>query len=485
MKKLTSTRKRLLIMLCAVLAMGGVLLLLLIPEKSAENILSGSDIGEEVGNENNNLLIYRSTDELERLILTNPEGVFTISRDDNGELKIAELAGIPQNSDFIEFAWYDVLSVGYSEAFTPPEDGLSTLADYGLEQPQTVAQSFWRDGTTTELRIGSNIQGDEDCFYFQIGGDPNIYVSSFEGSLFQGSKYWISDDLFTSDYSGDAEITRIECDFHDGAKPTVVVPHVGKDKSDPFYSFDYLITSPEVCAPDKYNMTLLLDELSWFSAYEAEVVHPTAEDIAAHGLDKPYLTVSVTRNDEVHRAVLARYDYDCIYALVDDIPVIYRIDAESYPSLAALSLQTLRSTSVHIRYFDAIEAFTVETGDESHTFRVERVPMVDVSELYKYYAYCGDVQLKLSNYKALLEIFNGATASTYSDGAQGEPALTVRIKYFDSFGAPDEVITYTECGTRRYQCRINGSGTANVTSMWLDKFISSARALAAGEELTA
>ena len=485
MKKLNSTQKRLLIMLCAVLVMGGILLLLLLPEGSPENILSGSDINEPVGNENNDLLIYRSTDELEKLILTNPEGVFTISRDDAGELKIAELAGIPQNSDFIEFAWYDVLSVGYSESFTLPEDGLSTLADYGLESPQTVAQSFYRDGSTEEIRIGSNIQGDEDCFYFQVNDDPNIYVSSFEGSLFQGSKYWISDDLFTSGQSEGAEITRIECDFHDGAARTVVVPHTGKDKSDPFYSFDYLITAPEVCAPDKYAMTLLIDELSWFSAYEAEVVRPTAEDIAAYGLDKPCLTLDVTFGDEVHRVTLARYDYDCLYAMADEIPVIYRIDAESYPTVANLSPQTLRSTNVHTRYFDAIESFTVETADESYTFRVERVPMVDVSELYEYYAYCGDTQLGLSNYKALLEIFNGAAASTYSDGAEGEPVLTVRIKYFDSFNVPDEVITYTESGTRRYQCRINGSGTANVTSMWLDRFISAARTLASGEELTA
>ena len=232
-------------------------------------------------------------------------------------------------------------------------------------------------------------------------------------------------------------------------------------------------------------MTLLVDELSWLSAYEAEVVSPTAEDITQYGLDKPYLTVSVTRNGESHRAVLARYDYDCIYALVDEIPVIYRIDAESYPTLAALSMQTLRSTNVHTRYFDAIESFTVETAGESYTFSVERTPLKDELELYEYSAFCGDTELRLSSYKALLEIFNGAAAFDYSDGAQGEPVLTVRIKYFDSFGVPDEVITYTESGTRRYQCRINGTGTANVTSMWLDKFVSSAKALAAGEELTA
>ncbi len=470
-------------MLCAVLVMGGILALLNLTGNDSH--ISADDVTDTPVSDQNDLLVNRSTFDLTRLVMENVNGTFTVEPDSEGTLFIAELDGIPVNTDFLEVAWYAAVSLGFSNEIPLPDDGSLTLADFGLEPPQAVFTTTYADGTGNTVRIGNAISPDSDSYYFQLDSDPAIYVTTFDFSFFQGERYWISDDLFKTSYEGDAEISRIAIDLPQDGEKLVIIPHDPSDKSDPWYSYDYILTSPETCAADDYFMSTLIDELSWLTAYEALVPYPSDDDLAAYGLDEPYAVLRVTRNGTEHKLTLARHDYDTLYALVDGIPVIYQIDAASNEAIASLSLRTVRSSDVHVRYFDAIESFTVITGDEKYVFRTERVAMNDSSELYEYKSYCGSIPVSLSNFKAMLEIFNHAAASEYTSGkSDSEPYFTVIIDYFDTFGHSSETITYTENGARSYLCQINGSGSANVTAMWAEKFLTAARALAAGETVT-
>lgn len=482
---MTDTTKRIIIMLCAVLLMGGALLLLTLPED--ETIVdTGSDYSEDVGDENE-LLIDRSTLDLTEVVLTNSYGTFTIREDDEGELYINELSDIPLNTYFLEVLWYDVTSIGFSYSFMLTEHSSATLADYGLEPAQATFTSRYADGTGNTMRIGyaAGSDSDSDSYYFQLDDDPYVYITTLDYSFFLGDNYWISDDMFGSSYEGDADITRIAIDLVQEGKNVVIEPNSATDKSSPCYDYDYVLTSPELCAADDYFMTTLIDELSWLTAYEAVKSHPTQDDLAGYGLDAPYAILDVTRNGSVHHLTLSRYDYNTLYATVNDIPVIWQIDASSNEALASLSFSSLRSTDVHICYYDAIESFTVIYGGNEYVFRTERTAVNDSDTLYEYSSYYGDQHLALSDIKAMLEVFNSAASSDYTDSvSDDEPYMTVIIDYFDSYENSRDMITYTENGTRRYLCRINGVGTANVTAMWIEKFISSVEALASGKTVT-
>lgn len=482
---MTNSRKRLLIMLGAVALMGGLLALLLLgggdDHDHEHDHLSASDapIADE-----NDLLIYRDSDEMERMVLTNSSGVYTMQRDAEGELLIKELAGMPQNTDFIEMIWYTPISLGYTDTIKLPADSVN-LADYGLAPPAATIRAFFTDGTEAFISIGSAVLNSEDTYYFTLEGDNTIYATQFDAALFLDSKYWLSDNMFSSNYDEDAVISKISIQLAETKQPLVIVPHTPADKSDPFYSYDYIMTSPELCAADNYFMSELIYELSWLTAYDTVTVNPDEETLASYGLDKPYAVLNVVRNGENHTLRLAYFDYRTLYATVDDIPVIYQIDTDSNPALGTLSYQSIRSVDVHVRYFDAIESITVKHGKTAYVFRTERSRLNGSSELYEYHSFCGKNELNLSSYKAFLEVFNLSSAAGYSSKKpDGDPALTVIIDYFDSFGRESETITYTEVDTRRYLCRINGEGSAVVTSMWLDKFIASAEALAAGENVT-
>lgn len=480
---MTNSKKRLLIMLGAVVLMGGLLALLLLGGDDHDHDhghISSSDADTAV-DDMNDMLIYRDADEMERMVLTNSSGVYTMERDAAGKLTIKELAGMPQNTDFIEMVWYTPISLGYTDSISMPADSVN-LADYGLASPAATVRAYFTDGTEAFISIGNAVINSENSYYFMLEGDNTIYATQFDAALFLDSKYWLSNNMFTSEYDEDVVISRIEMQLAELKTPLVIVPHTPKNKSDPYYNYDYVITSPELCAADNYFMSELIYELSWLTAYEAVAVNPDAETLASYGLDKPYAVLNIVRNGEKRTLRLAYHDYSTLYATVDDVPVIYQIDADSSGALSTLSYRSIRSADVHVRYFDAIESISIKYGKAMHVFRLERTPLNGSSELYEYHAYSGKSELNLSNYKALLEVFNLAAAADYTQkDIDGKPDLTVTIDYFDGLGIESETITYTEVDTRRYLCRINGEGSAVVTSMWLDKFIASAEKLTAGE----
>lgn len=482
---MTNSRKRLLIMLGAVVIMGGLLALLLLGggdnHDHEHDHISSTDA--PVSDENE-LLIYRDSSEMERMVLTNSSGTFTMQRGTDGKLFIKELAGMPQNSDFIEMVWYTPISLGYTDSIRLPADSIN-LADYGLAPPAATVKAYFTDGTQALISIGSAVLNSEDTYYFTLEGDNTVYATQFDSALFLDSRYWLSDNIFSAEYDEEeAVISKISIKLAEMKKPIVITPHTPKDKGDPYYSYDYVITSPELCAADNYFMSEFIYELSWLTAYDTVAVNPDEKTLAQYGLNKPYAVLDIVRNGKKHTLSLAYYDYSNVFATVDDLPIIYQIDTDSNPALGSLSYQTIRSADVHVRYFDAIESITVKYGKTAHNFRLERTRMNGESELYEYHAFSGKQELDLSSYKSLLEIFNLCAAAGYSDKEpEGDPALTVVIDYFDSFDRGSDTITYTETDTRRYLCRINGEGSAVVTSMWLDKFISSAEALAAGESV--
>ncbi len=479
---MSKNSKRLLIMLCAVLLMGG-LLLLLMQEEDTQLDITEEDLHDHEEAEST-LLVDRSTLDLVQVEIKNAGGTYTAAKDSSGEIYIKELSGIPVNRDFVEIAWYAITYISYSNAITlKPEEG-QTLAQFGLETPQATVTTLYADGTGNTVRIGSTISSDSTVYYFMLDDDPTVYTSEFDVPFFQNHKYWVSDDMFQTGYDDTADISRIAIEFCETGEKAVIVPHTASDRSDPFCNYDYIFTAPERCAANDYAMSVFIDELSWLTAYEAVEIYPSDEKIAEYGLDKPYAILELIRNGIDHRLTLARHSADVLYALVDDLPVIYQIDTAGGDMLAALSMQALRSTDVHIRYFDAIESLTVSFGGEEYVITTERTAMNGSSELYEYRSYFGGEQIELSNYKALLEIFNQATAAQYGGKPGSDPELTVVIDYFDSFGRGSETITYTENGARRYLCQINGSGTANVSAMWLDKFTAAVQAFAAGETVT-
>lgn len=453
---------------------------------------SGSDAVSEsdgeghvhiIKNDSGELLIDRESDEQQSVTLTNESGVYHIARDSaSGELAIGELSGLPLNTDFIELLWYNTLTIGYSYRIEAEEK--PALSDYGLDNPAARVKCVYSDGSAAGFSIGGGVAGNEDIYYFALDGSDEIYITAFDAVFFQGDQYWLSDDIF-GDYGDKPAIDNLELSGGTFDGTLKISSNRATDKSEALYGFDYVVTSPVSAAADDYRMSLLTDELSGLLASEAVCARPTAAQLAGYSLDKPYAVISHTRDGRRCRILLAKKDASTIYAKADGADVVYELSAEIYTTLAALNGDYLRSTQIHVRYFETIERISVKAPNIDLAFSVERQPLSTDNTLYEYRAFCGEKQLTLSYYQNLLEVFNGAAAVSYGGKkASDTPAMTVSIEFFDGYKRKSETIEYYPAGTRRYLCLANGGGDGVVGSMWLDKFLEDARKLSANEAVT-
>ncbi|MBE6759831.1 MAG: DUF4340 domain-containing protein [Ruminococcaceae bacterium] len=451
-------------------------------DTTSDSTVSAGDHGGVHIHENETGELLVDCDELETLRLISEQGDYLIRRGSDGRLTIDSLSGLLLEEDFLDVVWSNSLSFGYT--YTLHSDEGINLADYGLDPAALTIECKYTDGTTCRLFVGDHISNSPNIYYFRFEGRDEVFINEFDISYFQGDYFWLSDDIFGDDVE-DVTIGTIKLSGSAFPKPLTLEPNKAADKSDPYYGSKYIITSPFRGAIDDYLVTLLTDELTELVADDAVCVNPTDEQLAQYGLDKPFAVINHQRNGEWKTLRVSRTEQSEFYAKADGVDCVFLLSIDTFPQITSLTSEYLRTPEVHVRYFDAMHSIHVQSGDTDITFRLDRVPMETDNSLFEYFAYCGDTKLTLSNYKALLEVFNRATAVSYGGSRESDtPAMTVTITFFDGLERQREVISYYPAGTRRYLVEVDGSGDAVVGQMWVDKFLQSVQALSRNETVT-
>lgn len=448
----------------------------------SDSAVSTGDAGGVHMHENTTGELLAEGEDIRSLRLISEQGDYLIHRGENGELTIDSLSGLLLETDFIELVWYNSLAFGYSYALHSDEG--FDLAAYGLEPAALTIECEYTDGTFCRLFVGDHISNSPNIYYFRFEGRDEIFLNEFDSAYFQGDYFWLSDDIFGDDVD-DVTIGTIELSGSAFPEKLTIERCGGVDKSSPFYGYNYAVTAPYSGMADNYLMTMLTDELTELVADDTMQAKPTDQQLSEYGLNDPFVIIRHQRNGQWKTLRIARSGARDMYAMADGIDCVFLLSADTFPTIAALAPEYLRSAEVHVRYFDAVHTMRIQSGDIDLTFRLERTPMETDSTLYEYRAYCGDTQLSLNNYKAFLEVFNRAAAVSFDGQRQSDdPAVTVTITYFEGLEREEEVIGYYPAGTRRYLVQAEGAGNAVVGQMWIDDLLESAKALAGNETVT-
>lgn len=433
------------------------------------------------------LIIDRSADELTQMVIRNGTGTYTVTRNSaTGLLEIAELRGLPINEDFLELVWRHSVTLGYSYVIRG-QDG-ETPADvtqYGLAAPSVRVECSYADSTTTAFSVGNKEPGGESTYYITVDGYPGVFITDMDVGFFQGVPYWLSDDVYKDTAIEEVKIGQMHITGASFPQEVTVLPWDTADSSDPFYSYDYVMSAPFAWGCDNYTMSLLTYEIGYMNAQEAVAAYPDASVLASYGLSSPRCVLRYVRNGVQYTLYCSDVVGDSFYVRLDGTPVIYRLDTDSYTVLSKLTMETLMSREVHVRSFEAVSGITVSGPGVSYAFSVTRSPMASDPTLYEYFASCGGAPLTLNYYKNFLEVFNSAPfAGLDAQVIDSAPYMTVTVSYYPEYGRPDEVITYQPAQMRRYRCTVNGQSVGSVTSLWVEKLLADAGRLSANEAVT-
>ena len=459
---------------------GGALAILLIvlislpdPNKNPSaglNIIGNGPKSDIEYNADNSTLINYPADLLAQIEIKNREGTFTLTREGDS-FAIAELAGLPIDVDFIRIIWADAAQIGYSYSLRERGD----LSQYGFDPPQATVTGWYSDGSTSEFYIGNTVSGDEAYRYFMVTGDELIYVTDLHPSFLLGASYWLSKEPFGVG-SGEGEVTSLTISGQGFSTPAIISKHATTDESNPFYNLKYVMTSPFEWGCDDYFLSLLTYELGSLRADLALCPFPAETDLETYGLKNPRCVISFTREGIDYTVRCSSLFGGVFYITFDSIPVIYKLNADSYLSLSDLNQNSILSVSPRVLSFKTVAELTIIGRGRNYNFVVDRTTISDninISDdpnLYEYRVTSSGNEIPLSSFKNLLQTINGAVVVEF--GAQSsaqEPELTITIRYHPEYNRSEETMSYFSTGNRRFVCDINGQRTgAAVQSLWID-----------------
>ena len=155
-------------------------------------------------------LISKSSDNVASMKVTNKKGSYTLVPLPSGSLgtstssassgasssvtyTVQELNGCPVNTGETGSA----VQNGFSLSATKNLGKVSSLADYGLKNPQATIEVTFKDGTTYGYKIGNVTATDSSAYYMCGLESDNVYVVSVDAGLLEDANYFVTKDMLT------------------------------------------------------------------------------------------------------------------------------------------------------------------------------------------------------------------------------------------------------------------------------------------------
>lgn len=216
-------------------------------------------------------------------------------------------------------------AIAYIPATRVLEAGEISIADAGLEEPAYTFSVTYSDGSYSTYHIG-NFNNFNNSNYFMTEGDDRLYMIS------SGLESYFTMDLYDL-----------------AAEPTIATNALSVDKISGYDVVDS-VSSKTVTDP------ALLEELLYLYVFDAVDFKPTEEELKEYGLDSGAATITVhytvtkefnNEQGSISSTAGVEAAYDMIikvgvlsegndsqrYVLIDDNPLVYRMNADTLEKL--------------------------------------------------------------------------------------------------------------------------------------------------------
>ena len=436
-------------------------------------------------------LFSESADDLKQVVFRNEYGQYTAYLDkEKGEIACKELAGLPVNNAFLEYVWYGVTDMTYSDIVTTTDaEGYSAKA-FGLDKPSLTVTATFAGGKKYTFTAGSKVPGhdSDEVYYTLLKGDKHVYACPIDIPFFMGDSYFLNDDIF---YEYDEGIESSDIQIGDitlsgNAFDGKFVMKVNREAnlSSPDYGYDYVVTSPIHWPVKRSASSELVYDLTYLMADDVVQRNPTKKQLASYGLDRPSLTVSFRRNGKSCVLYASKYDKETLYVMLKGGKIVYLLKPASLSILHELSPENLYSLSELSVQTEAVSGVTVTAAQGTTRIDVTRSKneksMAESDVIYTYTVEANGEAIKYTVYTNFIKQLNGSVIQRWNVEdftAQGEPDVTVKIAWFDNYGRKADTVKFYRCNDREYAAVWGDKPVNTVSATWLNRLLQSAAQL--------
>ncbi len=380
---------------------------------------------------------------------------------------------------------------------------------YGFDKPYATLTVELNDETSYNVTVGS-ISPDKSGRYININGDGDFKnheetaylvdtsVIDCVGNSLLNSVNMVSAPAITAngdddEYFDSGELVKFDELLIGGRlhKDTIKVICPSDDLS----LLSYMIEEPNEQAANDESVNSILGIVSGVYNSGAYVLDYKASDIKEYGLDKPYLTYYIKvgnryidmkiseKRDDGYYAYTVTYSNDGGKTVVDK-NIIYKLNAEGYEYFEMKS-DEIYFEKLFIEYVKYVESISVTvSGKDTHTFTLdhekdneahftvttEKGKEISEDEFCYYYARL---------------LYLSALENDDTDYAIGDDfIIKFNISYTTEGKADDEIVIYPyDKNVRRYVYKLNGDGTALVSTTLVEDLIDCLEPLANGKSI--
>lgn len=424
-------------------------------------------------------------DDVESVVVSNASGGYEADWNDDSVI-IKDCDNIAIDSSAVKKIQNAVKGITAEKKVT---DGKGRLNEFGLEN-DPVEVTVTGKGGKESLMIGDEVPGQDSSQWYVLWKEEVYIVSDSNVEAFQyGVKDLVSKQI-TPDWDESDDSFRVTlADIQGEGMDEIQIRHQGSEEL-----AGYQVDSYQLTAPINYPASAAVSEdiLPMFfglKAQEVAVLHPTAEDRAQVGLDRPYRQVEIeyqTKDSEKNKISILVSNIDGAGNLYveNGSDVIYKCRPQDI-SWLNLTVDTVISHTILIPDVTSLKTLTITQGDgSSYQIQLQNMGTDNGKVLYDEKEL--DVDSFRNFYYGLISVeADEVILENLPDTSGMNKIAEIQFAYMDESKKSDTVTYYSESARKAYAVLDGNERGFRLSETQLDTVLGNLQKLINGEEIKA
>lgn len=464
------------ILCIGILILGGACFFLLKSDDSEKS---------DVESGNYQILDEITEDDVESVVVSNALGGYEADWNDDSVI-IKDCDNIAIDSSAVKKIQNAVKGITAEKKVT---DGKGRLNEFGLKN-DPVEVTVTGKGGKESLMIGDEVPGQDSSQWYVLWKEEVYIVSDSNVEAFQyGVKDLVSKQITPDRDESDDSFRVTLADIQGEGMDEIQIRHQGSEEL-----AGYQVDSYQLTAPINYPASAAVSEdiipmFFGLKAQEVAVLHPTAEDRAQVGLNRPYRQVEIeyqTKDSEKNKISILVSNIDGAGNLYveNGSDVIYKCRPQDI-SWLNLTVDTVISHTILIPDVTSLKTLTITQGDgSSYQIQLQNMGTDNGKVLYDEKEL--DVDSFRNFYYGLISVeADEVILENLPDTSGMNKIAEIQFAYMDESKKSDTVTYYSESARKAYAVLDGNERGFRLSETQLDTVLGNLQKLINGEEIKA